>query len=59
MRFRATLLASIIALTSFAQGVIDVHSHIITPEFVSALENEGLAAPQPTSALVVRKTNEP
>ena len=90
MRFRATLLASIIALTSFAQGVIDVHSHIITPEFVSALENEGrlldegfpipkydvmahlrwmdeagvntsvltLAAPQPTSALVVRKTNE-
>ncbi len=41
MRFRATLLASIIALTSFAQGVIDVHSHIITPEFVSALENEG------------------
>ena len=24
-----------------AQGVIDVHSHIITPEFVSALEGEG------------------
>ena len=24
-----------------AQGVIDVHSHIITPEFVSALEKEG------------------
>ena len=24
-----------------AQGVIDVHSHIITPEFVSSLENEG------------------
>ena len=73
-----------------AQGVIDVHSHIITPEFVSALENEGrlmdegfplpsynveshlkwmdeagvqtsvltLAAPQPTSADVVRQTNE-
>ena len=73
-----------------AQGVIDVHSHIITPEFVSALENEGrlmdegfplpkydvaqhlkwmdeagietsvltLAAPQPTSAEVVRQTNE-
>ena len=73
-----------------AQGVIDVHSHIITSEFVSALENEGrlmdegfplpkydvaqhlkwmdeagietsvltLAAPQPTSAEVVRKTNE-
>ena len=30
-----------IAMTSFAQGVIDVHSHIITPEFVSALEKEG------------------
>ena len=25
----------------FAQGVIDVHSHIITPEFVSALKTEG------------------
>ncbi len=24
-----------------AQGVIDVHSHIITPKFVSALEMEG------------------
>ena len=79
-----------LAATAFAQGVIDVHSHIITSEFVSALENEGrlmdegfplpkydvaqhlkwmdeagietsvltLAAPQPTSAEVVRKTNE-
>ena len=73
-----------------AQGVTDVHSHIITPEFLSALEGEGrlldegfplplydgeahlrwmdeagvqtsvltLAAPQPTSAKVVRSTNE-
>ena len=78
------------AANSFAQGVIDVHSHIITPEFVSALETEGrlmdegfplpkynvenhlrwmdeagvqtsvltLAAPQPSSAEVVRQTNE-
>ena len=78
------------AMTCFAQGVIDVHSHIITPEFISSLENEGrlmdegfplqkynveshlkwmdeagvetsvltLAAPQPTSADVVRQTNE-
>ncbi len=70
--------------------MIDVHSHIITPEFVSSLESEGrlmdegfplpkydvtnhlkwmdeagvqtsvltLAAPQPTSADVVRKANE-
>ena len=76
--------------TISAQGVIDVHSHIITPEFVSSLENEGrlmdeefplpkynvenhlrwmdeagvetsvltLAAPQPSSAKVVRQTNE-
>ena len=29
------------AINSFAQGVVDVHSHIITPEFVSALESEG------------------
>ena len=73
-----------------AQGVIDMHSHIITPEFVSALDKEGrlldegfplpkwdaeaqlkwmdeagihtsvltLAAPQSTSAKVVRATNE-
>ena len=78
------------AANGFAQGVIDVHSHIITPEFVSALETEGrvmdegfplpkynvenhlkwmdeagvqtsvltLAAPQPSSAEVVRQTNE-
>ena len=84
------LLATMIATTTMAQGVIDVHSHIITPEFVSALENEGrlmgegfplpkynvenhlkwmdaagvqtsvltLAAPQPSSAEVVRQTNE-
>ena len=79
-----------IAANGFAQGVIDVHSHIITSEFVSALESEGrvmdegfplpkydvenhlrwmdeagvetsvltLAAPQPSSAEVVRQTNE-
>ena len=79
-----------IATATMAQGVVDVHSHIITPEFVSALENEGrlmdegfplpkydvenhlrwmdeagvqasvltLAAPQPSSAEVVRQTNE-
>lgn len=73
-----------------AQGVMDVHSHIITPQFLSALESEGrlmdegfplpkydanmhlrwmdeagvqtsvltLTAPQPTSAKVVRSTNE-
>lgn len=29
------------AATTFAQGVIDVHSHIITPEYVSALKEEG------------------
>ena len=78
------------AMTALAQGVMDVHSHIITPGFVSALESEGrlmeegfplpkydveshlrwmdetgvetsvltLAAPQPSSADVVRATNE-
>jgi predicted TIM-barrel fold metal-dependent hydrolase/quinol monooxygenase YgiN len=90
MRIRTTLLTAIISATTFAQGVIDVHSHIITPEFVSALNQENrlldegfplpkydveshlkwmdeagvetsvltLAAPQPTAADVVRKTNE-
>ena len=79
-----------IAFSALAQGVIDVHSHIITPGFVSALDAEGrlmeegfplpkydveshlrwmdetgvetsvltLAAPQPSSALIVRETNE-
>ena len=79
-----------VTISAMAQGVIDVHSHIITPEFVSALEKEGrlldegfplpkwdaeaqlmwmdeagiqtsvltLAAPQPSSAEVVRATNE-
>jgi predicted TIM-barrel fold metal-dependent hydrolase len=28
-------------MNCFAQGAIDVHSHIITPEFLSSLENEG------------------
>ena len=84
------LFATMIATAAMAQGVIDVHSHIITSEFVSALESEGrlmdegfplpkynvenhlkwmdeagvetsvltLAAPQPSSAEVVRQTNE-
>ena len=30
-----------VATKGMAQGVIDVHSHIITPEFLSALESEG------------------
>ena len=78
------------AFSAWAQGVIDVHSHIITPGFASALEAERrlmeegfplprydveshlrwmdeagvetsvltLAAPQPSSVLVVRATNE-
>ena len=28
------------ATTTMAQGVIDVHSHVITPEFLSALEQD-------------------
>ena len=40
-RLGITVVSMILATTAFAQGVIDVHSHIITPEFVSALEKEG------------------
>ena len=40
-RLRTTVVSMILATTAFAQGVIDVHSHIITPEFVSALAKEG------------------
>ena len=35
------LLATMATTTISAQGVIDVHSHIITTEFVAALETEG------------------
>ena len=35
------IVATTIATATMAQGVVDVHSHIITPEFVSALESEG------------------
>lgn len=84
------LMTTFIATKGYAQGVIDVHSHLIPTEFVSVLKNEGrlmdegfplpkydveshlkwmneagietsvltLAAPQPSSAHVVRKTNE-
>ena len=41
MRLRTILYAMAFAVNAVAQGVIDVHSHIITPEFVSALEKEG------------------
>ena len=34
-------LFTFLPLLSLAQGVVDVHSHIITPEFLSALEGEG------------------
>ncbi len=90
MRKLLTIIATLVATMTQAQGVIDVHSHIITPEFVSALDKEGrlldegfplpkwdaeaqlkwmdeagiqtsvltLAAPNPTSAAVIRETNE-
>ena len=89
-RLKITIISMTLATTAIAQGVMDVHSHLITPEFVSTLENEGrlmdegfplpkynvknhlrwmdeagvetsvltLAAPQPSSAEVVRQTNE-
>ena len=41
LKAKALLLVFMIAANGFAQGVIDVHSHIITHEFVSALKSEG------------------
>ena len=90
MRIKSIIALLAMTTTVMAQGVIDVHSHIITPEFLSAIESEGrlmdegfplpkydadahlkwmdeagvqtsvltLAAPQPTSAKVVRSANE-
>ncbi len=40
-RLKATCITMIFATASFAQAVIDVHSHVITTEFKSALEKEG------------------
>lgn len=89
-RFKAIFISIMFATTAFSQRVTDVHSHIITPDFIESLEKEGrlmdegfpmprydigkhlswmddagietsvltLAAPQPASADVVRKTNE-
>ena len=41
MRKLLTIIATLVATMTQAQGVIDVHSHIITLEFVSALDKEG------------------
>ena len=89
-RIGLLIMSMMMAIMVKAQGVIDVHSHIITPEFVSALDKEGrlldegfplpkwdaeaqlkwmdeagiaksvltMAAPNPTSAAVIRETNE-
>jgi len=40
-RLKITIISMTLATTAIAQGVMDVHSHLITPEFVSTLENEG------------------
>ena len=40
-RFKVTVFSIVLATSAFAQGVIDVHNHIITPEFISTLEKEG------------------
>ena len=90
MKIKTVLILTMVALRAMAQGVIDVHSHIITPEFISALAQEDrlmdegfplprynveeqlrwmdeagvktsvltLAAPQPSSPVVIRQTNE-
>ncbi|MBQ3753225.1 MAG: amidohydrolase [Prevotella sp.] len=40
-RIRTIIFATMIATATMAQNVMDVHSHIITSEFVSALDKEG------------------
>lgn len=41
MRKTVTLLATMLATTTFAQGVIDMHCHLLPTEFVEALNQEG------------------
>ena len=40
-RLKITIISMTLATTAIAQGVMDVHNHLITPEFVSSLEKEG------------------
>ena len=40
-RLKITIISMTLTTTAIAQGVMDVHSHLITPEFVSSLEKEG------------------
>ena len=40
-RLKITIISMTLATTAIAQGVMDVHSHLITPEFVASLEKEG------------------
>ena len=40
-RLKITIISMTLATTAIAQGVMDVHSHLITPEFASSLEKEG------------------
>ena len=54
MRMRTLLLviAMLMATTSIAQGVMDVHSHIITPDYLKSIKSthqemdEGFPIPQ-------------
>jgi len=39
-RLKATVISMLLTATAIAQGVVDVHSHIITPEYISALKEE-------------------
>ena len=40
-RLKITIISMTLATTAIAQGVMDVHRHLITPEFASSLEKEG------------------
>ena len=46
MRKIIAFVLSMVTMSAMAQRVIDVHSHIITPEFVSALEEEAQLKPR-------------
>lgn len=41
MRKLIALLTSMLATTAFSQGVIDVHAHLLSTEFIEALKSEG------------------
>jgi len=58
MRLVSAIFAVMVAIGAIAQDVIDVHSHIITPGFLSALRQENRLMDEefPCPTMMLRNT---